>query len=64
MKKISALMCVIFTIVSLYYTLANFMNARLLLGIFWWCALVCWLVVDGIKIWRKTRWQCMKRIWK
>jgi hypothetical protein len=55
MKKISALMYVIFTIVSLYYTLANFMNARLLLGIIWWCALVCWLVVDGIKIWRKTR---------
>ncbi len=40
--------CAIFTIVSFYYTLANFMNARLLLGIFWWCDLVCWLVVDGI----------------
>lgn len=48
--KISALMCVIFTIVSFYYTLANFMNARLLLGIFWWCVLVCWLVVDGMAL--------------
>ena len=48
-------MCVIFTIVSFFYTLVNFMNARLLLGIIWWCVLVCWLVVEGIKIWRKTR---------
>lgn len=53
--KISALMCVIFTIVSFYYTLTNFMNARLLLGTIWWCTLVCWLVVVGIKIWRKVK---------
>ncbi len=46
---------VIFTIISFYYALANFMNARLLLGTIWWCMLVCWLVVDGIKIWRKTK---------
>ena len=40
------LICALFTTVSLYYTISDFMSAKLLLGIFWWFMLVCWFVVD------------------
>lgn len=40
------LICTLFTTISLYYTISDFMNAKLLLGIFWWFMLVCWFVVD------------------
>ncbi len=40
------LICALFTTVSLYYTISDFMNAKLLLGIFWWFMLVCWFVID------------------